>query len=182
MASGGTYTVTPYDGSYMTRIGNTNNYIWENRLMQSLDTGAKSLSLYYNFFSRDAAPYDDPGFFIRVNGQEIFSKKADDVNPTAIIDSKARTTDWQQFTYNLSHITDTKTNLAIYAGNTGDTTDNSWVYIDKITTYIATATGTADYKFTGTDNMGGSGISTCAYDIDGGGWNSIGSGVGSLPY
>lgn len=179
MASGGTYTVTPYGGSYMARVGRTNNYVWQNRLMQSFDSGAKSLSLYYNFFSRDVGAFDDPGFFIRVNGQEVFNRKTADVNPGDVVDSKARITDWQEFTYNLSHITDTKTNVAIYAGNTGDTTNNSWVYVDKITTYVATAKGTADYQFTGTDNVGGAGIYNCSYSTDGGTiWIGITSGTG----
>ena len=69
------FTVTPYDGVYMTRIGQASSYVWENRLMGSFDSGAKSLSMRYNFFSRDAGSQDNPGFFIRLNGQEIFSLK-----------------------------------------------------------------------------------------------------------
>lgn len=46
-------TINPYEGNKMVRIGNPDdpgNYVWENRLMGSFDSGAKSLSLNYNFF------------------------------------------------------------------------------------------------------------------------------------
>ncbi|MBI4974176.1 lamin tail domain-containing protein [Candidatus Roizmanbacteria bacterium] len=183
------FTVTPYEGSYMARVGRASTYVWQNRLMKSFDSGAKSISLRYNFFSRDVAPNDDPGFFIRLNGQEIFSLASKSVNPLDVGDGAARSSGWQQFYYNLSNVTDTKVNLALYAGNTTDTTDNSWVYLDKITTYFISAKGTADYKITGTDGF--SGISSCYYEVDGGGYNPIitggtfqitGAGTHSLSY
>lgn len=168
------FTVTPAEGTDMARIGRINTYVWQNRLMQSFDSGAKSLSLNYNFFSRDVAPNDDPGFFIRLNGQEIFSLASNTVNPTNLNDGNARSTGWQQFYYNLSNVTDSKVNLAIYAGNTSDTTQNSWVYVDKITTYFISARGTADYKISGTDLL--SGIANCHYQVDGDTDNLIASG------
>ncbi len=172
------FTVTPYDGVYMTRIGQASSYVWENRLMGSFDSGAKSLSMRYNFFSRDAGSQDNPGFFIRLNGQEIFSLNTSSVNPGAINDGNARSTDWQEYKYDLSNVTDSKINLAMYAGNTSDTLNNSWVYVDKITTYFVSAPAHAIYDLSGSDNLGGSGISHFEYDIDGSGWltgNSFGN-------
>lgn len=169
-----TFTVNPYEGSKMARVGRASTYVWQNRLMKSFDNGAKSISLRYNFFSRDVSPNDDPGFFIRLNGQEIFSLASKSVNPLDVSDGAARSSGWQQFYYNLSNVTDSKVNLALYAGNTTDTTDNSWVYLDKITTYFISAKGTADYKITGTDAF--SGIASCYFQVDGGNINPIASG------
>jgi len=57
-----TIVVSPVEGTKMVRIGHTEgdsgNYVWENRLMGSFDAGAKSLSLNYNFFSRDYSFFD----------------------------------------------------------------------------------------------------------------------------
>lgn len=162
-----TFTVTPSDGSsYMARVGRDNTYVWENRLMGSFDAGAKSISLNYNFFSRDVYPYDDPGFFIRMNGQEIFRLSSKEVNPGDLNDSSAKNTGWQEFTYDLSQVIDSKINLAIYAGNTGDKLQNSWVYIDKVSTYFVSAPSHATYTLTGLDNLGGSGIDYYQYRVD----------------
>jgi signal peptidase I len=169
-------TVTPYDGTYMARIGHVDgsagNYVWENRLMQSYDSGAKSMSLFYNFYSRDAAPYDDPGFFIRVNGKEVLKVNTTTVNPSAINDGVARSTGWNEFYYDLSSHTDAKVNLAIYAGNTTDKLNQSWVYIDKVTSYFVSAPAAAAYLLSGSDNVGGSGINHFEFNVDGAGWTS----------
>lgn len=171
-------SVAPYDGTNMARIGNkaasltTNyNYVWENRLMQSFASGAKSLSLRYNFFTRDTSAFDNPGFFIRINGQEVFRLNTLAPNPSDIPDGSARGTGWQEFYYNLSLITDPQVNLAIYSGNTVDRQTQSWAYVDKITTYFVSAAGTADYKISGNDAS--SGINQCYYEVDGGGYTAI---------
>ncbi|MEK7119304.1 MAG: lamin tail domain-containing protein [Patescibacteria group bacterium] len=164
-----TTTITPPTGSsYIARIGNPDDpgkYVWENRLMQSFDAGAKSLSLQYNFFSRDNSN-DIPGFFIRLNGQEIFRKNdlgSDFVN--------AASTGWTQFMYDLSGHTDPKVNLALYAGNTSDTSVQSWVYVADVTTYFVSAPSHATYTITGADT-GGAGINHYEYQIDGGSWTN----------
>lgn len=161
-------TVSPYEGSHMVRIGNPDdpgNYVWENRLMQSFAAGAKSLSLYYNFFSRDYFGFDQPGFFIRLNGQEIFRKNSLESDGIT-----ASNTNWQPFYYDLSNHNDSKINLSLYAGNTGDTNAQSWVYVDKITTYFVSAPSDATYSLTGIDNPFGSGISFFKYKIDDDDW------------
>jgi len=175
--------VIPPDGSRMVRIGNPNgsgNYVWENRLMGSFDAGAKSFSLNYNFFSRDYNPYDDPGFFIRLNGQEIFKLNTLAVNPFDQDDELARSTGWSEFYYDLSNHSDSKINLSLYAGNTGDQDVQSWVYVDKITTYFVSAPAHAIYTLTGDDNPGGSGINHFEYNIDGLGWQD-GNNFGNTP-
>ena len=54
--------ITPVNSTRMVRIGNTEdmgNMVWENRLMQSFANGAKSLSVHYNFFSKEIIGYLD---------------------------------------------------------------------------------------------------------------------------
>ncbi|MEK7079413.1 MAG: lamin tail domain-containing protein [Patescibacteria group bacterium] len=158
--------ITSLNSTQMVRIGDTENpgnMIWENRLMQSFATGAKSLSVHYNFFSRESAGFDEPGFFIRLNGQEIFRKNNLDSDGTIALDSG-----WSDYYYDLSNQTGSSSNLSLYAGNTGDNFGQSWVYIDKITTYFVTAPEHAAYSLSGLDNLGGSGIDYYEYRIDGG--------------
>lgn len=158
--------ITPVSSTQMVRIGDTENpgnMVWENRLMQSFATGAKSLSVHYNFFTRESAGFDEPGFFIRLNGQEIFRNNNLNSDGTTALNSG-----WSDYYYDLSNQTGTSTNLALYAGNTGDTSGQSWVYIDKVTTYFVTAPEHATYSLSGLDNTGGSGIDYYEYRIDGG--------------
>lgn len=158
--------IIPVSSVQMVRIGNTENpgnMIWENRLMQSFATGAKSLSVHYNFFSRESAGFDEPGFFIRLNGQEIFRKN--NLNSDG---STALNSGWSDYYYDLSNLTGSSTNLSLYAGNTSDNSGQSWVYIDKVTTYFVTAPEHATYSLSGLDNAGGSGIDYYEYRIDGG--------------
>lgn len=160
----------------MYRLGSPDdpgNFAWENRLMQSFATGAKSLSLKYNFFSRDFGPFDDPGFFIRLNGHEIFRLNTATVNPGGDLDGLARFTDWQEFYYDLSSQSNTSTNLSIYSGNTGDDLNQSWAYVDQITTYFVSAPLHATYSLTATDNPSGSGLNRFEYDLDSSGWTPL---------
>ena len=162
----GTTPITP-TGTAMARIGQTSgssgNYAWENRLMQSIPAGAKSLSLFYNFLTRDYF-LDDPGFFIRLNGKDIFHTSAWMADTLVDPFDSVYSTGWTQWYYDLSTITDPFINLSISAGNTGDQDVQSWVYIDQVTTYVVAAPSHAQYSFTGTDT--GTGISKFYYNID----------------
>jgi hypothetical protein len=168
-------TITAPHGNYMVRIGDPSdlgNYLWENRLMGSFTSGAKSLYLLYNFFSRDYSPYDNPGFLIRINGQEIFKVNTLAVNPTSETDEAARSTSWQEFYYDLSTYNDPKINLSLSSGNTGDKTTQSWTYVDRIITYFAAAPLHALYNLSGSDNPGGSGINHFEYRVDSDIWST----------
>lgn len=160
--------ISPPEGDWMVRIGNPDdpgNYVWENRLMQSFDNGPKSFSLSYNFFSRDFI--DTPGFFIRLNGQEIF--RLNNLNSDGF---SALNTDWQEFYYDLTNYPDPKINLSIYSGNTNDNFSQSWVYIDKITTYFIAASPSANYTLTAVEPQPGSGIDYCQSKIDDNDWQT----------
>jgi signal peptidase I len=143
-------TVTPTDGSTMSEVGRvvgpSTNYAWGNRLMQSIPSGARTLSFAYNFFTKDYA--DDPGMFVRINGIDAFHLSSWMINPTA---QPLASTGWQKFVYDISGFTDPYINLTISSGNTGDYTKQSWVYVDDVTTYFVAAPAHAVYTFSGND-------------------------------
>ncbi|WP_457571682.1 hypothetical protein [Desulfovulcanus sp.] len=104
--------------------GANGDYIYNNYISQTFDvTGMESLNLYYNVYTWDSAPLDDPAFVIKINGISVFSLKANDISNDS--------TGWQLFTYDISEYTDPIT-LAIYAGNTDDTLFQSWAYVDDV--------------------------------------------------
>ncbi|MBI3559124.1 signal peptidase I [Candidatus Gottesmanbacteria bacterium] len=122
------------DLGIVARIGQENyasdagKFVWENSLMQTFSAGPKTLLLDYNFFTKDSAPFDDPGFFIRLNGQEVFATSS----------ASSSNSGWRQFVYDLSSLSATSSvNLALYAGNTGDTANQSWVDVTNIITNYA---------------------------------------------
>lgn len=154
-------TIIPYEDNYMVRIGapvDPGNLVWENRLMKSIDTGAKSISLFYRYLSRDMTGFDDPGFFIRLNDQEVFRRT--DLNSDGV---EAQDTGWTQFYYDLTGQNNSKFNLSIYAGNTSDRMAQSWAYIDSITTNFSVAPPSAEYSLTATDNE--SGVNNIKYKL-----------------
>jgi hypothetical protein len=169
--------ITPFAGNSMAKIGNwqyagdSGNMVWENRLMQSIPGGAKSLSLHYNYVSNDYAA-DNPGFFIRLNGNEVFETDYDDLSDS--YDGDFHETGWNRFYYDLSGYGDAENvNLAVYAGNTLDDKRQSLAYVDEVTTYFLTAPEHAVYTLTGSD--AGSGIGHYRYKIGGGEWQTTDS-------
>lgn len=156
--------VEPTIGPKMARIGSPSypadegNKVWENRLMQSIKGGAKSISVHYNFFSQDY--WDDPGFFIRLNDSEVFA-----------LNSQQANNGWSKFYYDLSGYNDEDfINLALYAGNTDGGELQSWAYVDAITTQFVSANSDATYSLSGTDGL--SGINHNEYNINGSGWKT----------
>ena len=162
-------TITPPGGATMYRLGrptysgDDGRYVWENRLLQTFPAGAKTLALDYNFFTKDSGPYDDPGFLIRLNGQDIFATGSASINPDG--DEFIHYSNWQRFYYDLGAYDDSDLlNLAIYGGNTGDRAKQSWAYVANITTNIVMASESAQYRVTG--NTAG-GPATCGYTLIG---------------
>lgn len=138
--------VTPYDGTKMARIGHTDdngNEIWENKLTQQIQSGAKNLSFYYNFFSYDSA-FDDPGMIVRLNDYNVFYLSASDIDSGASPNSSG----WTQLSFEISQIPDPVLEIIFYSGNTEDEFDQSWVYIDDISTAEAVANNGTDFNFT----------------------------------
>lgn len=108
--------------------------VYYSMVSQPIPNSAKTLSFWYNFLSSDTIGFDNPGFSVYLNNQEIYQIWAADVyDPAKTISS----TGWQKFNYDISKI-DKGINpiltLVFYAGNKEDNTLDSWVYLDKITT------------------------------------------------
>lgn len=149
----------PNSGAYMVRIGHTSDdghEIWENKLSQKLQPGAKNLSFYYNFFSYDSFN-DDPGMVVRLNDYNVFYLSAADIanfdNPNS--------SGWIQLSFDISQIPDPVLEIIFYSGNTGDELAQSWVYIDDISTAEAVANNN---QFT----LTASGSTQTYYSFDGG--------------
>ena len=106
--------------------GYTNNWI-----SQTVDvTGMTSLEFWYNFYTWDYESYDEPGFEIQINGTTLLNINAADIDTTGdgvSLDS----TGWTLFAYDLTGYNEATLDLTIYAGNTGDSKYQSWVYIDN---------------------------------------------------
>ncbi|KKS78726.1 MAG: Peptidase families S8 and S53 domain protein [Candidatus Beckwithbacteria bacterium GW2011_GWA2_43_10] len=127
----------PNSGAYMARIGHTvddGSEIWENKLSQKLQPGAKNLSFYYNFFSYDSFN-DDPGMVVRLNDYNVFYLSAADINNFDTPNSSG----WTQLSFDISQIPDPTLEIIFYSGNTSDEVNQSWVYIDDVSTAEAVA-------------------------------------------
>jgi len=123
----------------LIQIGNENytgdigNYLWENRLLQSISPGAKTLSFDYNFNTTDDSFSDIPGFRVIVNGNTILTISASSGN-----------VDWTNFSWDLSLFDQDKNiNVEFQAGNTGDRINQSWVILRNISTSIKSSTSRA---------------------------------------
>ena len=155
------FEANPYDGSLMARVGDTGdsgNEVWLNGLGQSINSGAKTLSFWYNFYSYDDLPFDAPGFSVVINGQEVFNLYAADIwnyySDTANYDSQADTnhTCWQKSYIDLTSFETDFLGISFYAGNTNTELEQSWVYLDKVTTTEVVAKQSTVFNLTSTDN------------------------------
>lgn len=111
-------------------ISDTGNYLWENRLMQKIEQGAKTLLFEYKFATLDDAYSDNPGFKVFVNGDTILS-----------INASGGNIDWTAYSWDLSVYNKAKSiNIEFQAGNTGDKINQSWVNLKNISTSIKSTT------------------------------------------
>ncbi len=134
---GGDGFTDPYSGAYMVRVGHTTDdgsEIWENKLTQQIQPGAKNLSFYYNFFSYDSFN-DDPGIVVRLNDYNVFYLSAADIENFDSPNSSG----WTQLSFDISQIPDPVLEIIFYSGNTNDELNQSWVYIDDVSTAEAVA-------------------------------------------
>lgn len=158
------YTV-PHSGSFMARIGHrtalTGNEIWENKLTQKLSPGAKNLSFYYNFFSFDTDPFDNPGIIVRLNDYNVFYLSAGEID----IGASPNSSGWQQVSFDISQIDEPVLEIIFYSGNTDDNTNQSWAYIDDVSTSEAVVTDSSVFNLSATDNL--SGVVATKYSLDG---------------
>jgi len=124
----GTVDFDDDDNNDFTGDPGTQGYM-NNGLQQTVDvTNMTSLDFWYNVYTWDYEPWDDPGFEIQINGQSILSLDADDIDQGPNLDS----TGWTLFSYDLTNYQGSTLDLAIYAGNTGDSSVQTWAYIDSL--------------------------------------------------
>ena len=157
----------PISGNYMVRIGHTDDdgsEIWENKVSQKIQPGAKNLSFYYNFFSFDPG-FDDPGMIVRINDYNVFYLSAGDIDSGGPTPNESG---WHQLSFDISQIPDPMLEIVFYSGNTGDEFNQSWVYIDKISTAEAVVAGDPNITLTANEP-----VLETKYSLDGGGsWNT----------
>lgn len=130
----------PYAGEKMLKINwpqTTGKFIWENSVSQDVILGPDDnyLVFYYNFWTFDEAPFDTPGFTVRINGAEVFSIGAADVGDGVI--GTLDCTGWQLFQLDVSdYYSDDPRQPLLHiqfnAGNTGDRLNQSGVFLDEI--------------------------------------------------
>lgn len=153
--------VVPKDGSYMVKIGretDPGNDLYFNSISQEIPNETKNISFWYNFFSEDYEGFDEPGFSVFLNGQEIYQIWAKDID----VGDSPNSSDWQQFFYDISHIDGpSELTLIFYAGNNDDIILQSWVYIDQVSTKELTVNSEAKFHLEASDS--GTGVAVTYY-------------------
>lgn len=125
------YLSQSHEGNKMLRVGalpsqaEGRNYL-NNSISFSFPNESKTLSFYYNYYSRDEYPFDDPGFLLKINDEDVFKLNSLEV-------TSGENTGWKQFYYDISKI-EGNIQLDFFAGNNFDNFRQSWIYIDQIST------------------------------------------------
>lgn len=166
LSQAGAVSLPPGGGTYMAWLGTVdfnddslNDYteaygdnIWNNYIMQTIT--AASFTIWYNFYSWDYYPYDEPGFAIYDGDTELFAFTADDVDTDPVDGYGLDWTGWQSFTYDWGE--SAEHTLYFFAGNTGDDGVQSWVYLDLGTPFTNGGFETGD--LTGWEYEGQAGV------------------------
>ncbi len=177
--------VTPIE-TKMLRIGNDNsdsmvdgNSVDVNFLYQTNPNngnGLRSFGFWYNFATyEDGSGFDEPGFIVYAGDKVVHQVWADDVQ-TDYDETTLETTGWKFLTIDLTYVDDPDITLAFYAGNTGDLTHQSFVYIDGVTTNVATVNNNAQFEVSTTAG------DYVAYSYKVGGVETSGSGLSPLTF
>jgi hypothetical protein len=137
----GVQSAIVHDGDYSAWIGtvdfngnNSNDFtvvygqqLNQNYISQTIDvTDMGMLDIWYNYYTWDYKPYDNPGFKISINGSPVFSISASEVNTICGLDN----TGWNVYSYDLTGYTGDILDLTIFSGNTIDSVYQSWAYVD----------------------------------------------------
>lgn len=168
------YEAAAYDGTYMIRLGTpesfagevSGNTIWTNRISQKLTLGAKNFSFHYNLYSFDTTGFDNPAVFVNLNDYAIFKLTASEIDTGG----NPNQTGWQQVSFNLENITDPVLEIIFYSGNTDDDQNQSWLYIDNLTTAEARVSNSETLSLSASDSL--SGVASTEYSLNGITWNS----------
>lgn len=161
----------PQLGSFMAQIGgpNSGENIWNNQLSQTIEGESKNLSFYYNLATKDYG--DNPAFSVKLNNQTILS--VDSLTATTPCGLDAWCSGWTQASFDLVSLgISYPFELVFNAGNTDNSFDDSWVYLDEITTNLSFTASSAQVKLNPFDPDPSSGIASSRYSWDGSSWVS----------
>jgi len=174
LISSDAYEASAYDGTYMVRLGTpesfagglTGNTIWTNKITQRLSPGAKNFSFHYNLYSFDTTGFDDPAVFVNLNDYAVFKLTASEIDTGG----NPNQTGWQQASFNLENLSDPVLEIIFYSGNTDDDENQSWLYLDNLTTAEARVGNSEIFTLSSTDSL--SGVASTEYSFDSLTWNS----------
>ncbi len=140
--SGDVVSFLPFEGDKMAGITYSalqiDGFVWDNYIYQTVNLGPndKHLSFYYNFWTYDEAPFDNPGFLVEINGKTEFSVKAGDIGDG--VAGNLHYTDWQFYSIDVSGFYSddpgrpASIRISFNAGNTADSLNPSGVFIDAV--------------------------------------------------
>jgi len=135
-------TETAVRGGSMIKLGNedTRNLLSENFLTQTIpESQAPFLGFWYQVYTAENLPgFDDPCFVVTINQVNAFQADCQQLPSATDIEGERYTfSDWQWQTIDLKSAHQPNLTITFYAGNTGDTQANSFVFIDGVTTNLA---------------------------------------------
>jgi hypothetical protein len=139
---GGTVTVNPFAGEKMASVAfpTTTGYVTDNAIYQNVILGPndKFLIFAYNFWTYDEAPFDSPAFVVSIDTTTLVTLSAADAGG----DNQAGTldiTNWQTAVIPVSQFyvpgmgtRPFSVRLTFSAGNTGDASFPSGVFLDNV--------------------------------------------------
>ena len=168
------YEATAYDGTYMVRLGTpesfagevSGNTVWTNKISQRLSPSAKNFSFHYNLYSFDTTGFDDPAVFVNLNDYAVFKLTASEIDTGG----NPNQTGWQQVSFNLESISDPVLEIIFYSGNTDDDQNQSWLYIDNLTTAEARVGSSETLTLSASDSS--SGVASTEHSLNGITWSA----------
>ncbi len=166
----GGVTVAPPSGSGgMARIGHTEadagdlekgNSVWDNRLTQIIDKQDGFLSFWWRGLSFDAG--ENPAAVVTVNDSEVLRLTGAEIDGGGYPND----TGWRRVFVDLTGFSDDKLELKFYAGNSDSlAAEQSWMYIDEVTTGRPAIRSGAGVVLTGADTNG---VAKIHYSLDDG--------------
>lgn len=163
-------TAAPPSGSGgMARVGQTEEdagdldsgrSVWDNRLTQVIDKQDGFLSFWWRVLSFDAG--ENPAAVVTINDREVLRVTGAEIDGGGYPNDSG----WQRVFVDLSDFSDSKLELKFYSGNSDPfLAQQSWMYIDEVTTGRPAIRSTASVILTGADENG---VKEVHYSLDNG--------------